>query len=201
MSDASAPADTDTPALAPGWDAEDVRLLRELAQYGMTLVRELVNDVQEGLAAVQDARAAGQAAPHLTQSQAAKVALDFARLSRSVRLSLALKAHALGDPGDARRAGGSPVQPETWTETVKVDYDPDAPGTPDVDDILAREDFRCGRIRDELDHAISDPRHEPAEVERLREALESRIEVEREREHFLERSSPRLVERIALDLG
>ncbi|HEX7759432.1 MAG TPA: hypothetical protein VF459_08020, partial [Caulobacteraceae bacterium] len=45
--------------LAPGWDEEDVAWLREMAQLGMELAREVVAEVREHRAAV----AAGEAQP------------------------------------------------------------------------------------------------------------------------------------------
>jgi hypothetical protein len=195
MGDDSGLDDDTNPAPALGWDADDLCMLQELAQLGMILARELVEDVQEHNIAVANGQAERR-----TQPQAAAAAISFARISRAVRMSLALKAHALGDrPASGRGAG--PTRPQTWWDSAIVDFDCNDPDMPDVEDLEARADFRCRRVRDQLDHAISDPRHPPGEVERLRETLAARLEVEREREHFLERSAPRLVERIALDLG
>src|SRR3989442_12842002 len=95
-----APEPMGTDGLATGWVEEDVRLLDELAQMGMNLARSLTRQVLEHEAAC----ARGEAQP-MSRADAAKVALDFSRFARAVRMTLALKARALGAeaPGPARR--------------------------------------------------------------------------------------------------
>jgi hypothetical protein len=211
MSDVPDIEEDGIPVPAAGWDAEDAALLREMAQIGMGLLRDLGEEVR----AHAEARRAGEAEP-LSPAAASAVAGAFARLSRGVRMALALKAWAraggaeaaaaaagagTGAAAGAGRRPAGPTRPHTWRQSAIVDFDFRDPEMPHLLDIPTREAFRCQRIRDELGHAITDPAHTPAEVERLREALERRIEIEREREHFLERTVHVLVERIALDLG
>src|SRR5215475_5522092 len=79
--------------LATGWDAADVAMLQELAEIGMAQARVLAAEAAAHLALVEK----GEASP-LSPAGAAKARLDFMRVSRAIRLTLALKAHAKGAP-------------------------------------------------------------------------------------------------------
>ena len=76
---------------APGWDAEDIAMLREMAQLGMQMARDLVAEAAAHRSAVE----AGEAEP-LAVAQAAQAELRVSRITRTVRLSLTLKATACG---------------------------------------------------------------------------------------------------------
>ena len=175
--DATAPRDT--PTLADGWDEEDVAMLKELARYGMALAGSLTRQVLAHEAACDK----GEAQP-VSRVEAAKVALDFSRITRAVRLSLALKARALGAEVKAR--------------APDRDVAPNFGPTDDWDDQVAAQ---SAAIRMQLEHAIDDPNRPLSEIERLRESLELRLESEAEEENFLRFTPEQAIERICRDLG
>ena len=72
--------------LAPGWNAADVARLNELADLGLAIARSIAAHVAAHDAANTDY----PLAPF--KCEAAVVSLDFARLSRSVRLTFSLMA-------------------------------------------------------------------------------------------------------------
>lgn len=96
--DAASPAPTPDPA--PGWEPDDLRLLDELAGLGMDLARCLARQAL----AHEEASERGEAEP-LSRPEAAMVTRAFSKVARSVRLSLAMKAHAASD----RAASAAPT--------------------------------------------------------------------------------------------
>ena len=105
-----------TPAQSAAADAPDPRIaraeerlvmLRELAELGMQLARELTRIVAatpDSAEAAPDADACFMPAPSPRRGPRIDPAADFARLSRAVRLTLALEA-TVEDRLDALRAG------------------------------------------------------------------------------------------------
>ena len=154
--------------LAVGWDDEDVAMLKEMAGQGLELSRFLVRE-----AAVHVAKAeSGETAP-LTPAEQGQVTLAFSRVTRSVRLTLSLKAHAKGAKGPAPSRTEVVVEPPDHGSDLA-----------DLDDPTSEAAICAARMRFGLEYAITDPRHDVAEVERLREGLESAIEGEAERERL-----------------
>ena len=190
-----------TPPLAPGWDEADVRLLDELAHLGMDLVRALTRSVLAHEAACER----GEAEP-LDRVQAAKIALDFSRLARSVRITLNLKAQALGAPvpapGPSRTRSAAAASGEDEDVEIPV-YLPYAPGphTPDFDDFDGRRAFAADEIRLAIDHALTWPGLDPVERERLRDVIEDRIEAESLKPTFIRATPTHLVGLIVDGLG
>jgi hypothetical protein len=154
--------------LAAGWDDEDVAMLKAMAGQGLELSGYLVREAAVHVAAAE----VGETAP-LTPGEQGQVSLAFSRVTRSVRLSLSLKAHAKGADGPAP------------SRTV-VDVGPPDCGSDiaDLDDPQSEAAICAAQIRFGLEHAITDPRHDAAEAERLREGLEAAIEREAERERL-----------------
>lgn len=191
------------PSLAPGWDEGDVRLLDELAHLGMEMVRALSRSVLAHEAALDR----GQAEP-LDRAQAGKIALDFSRLARSVRITLTLKAQALGAPvptqGPARTrssaAAAAAEDDEDLEIPVYLPY-PQGPDSPDLDDLEGRRAHVANQIRLSIDHALTWPGLDPVERERLRETIEDRIEREALTPAFIRVSPISLVDTVIDGLG
>ena len=163
--------DDDTPSRAPaplavGWDDEDVAMLREMAQLTMDQARSLAADARAHAAALE----AGEAEP-MSAAERSQLSLAMARAARCLRLTLALKAVAKGAKGPApsRTVLGEGADDGVWRPTAEE---------------IAQERAQCAaEMRFGLDYAITDPAHDAAEVERLREGLETAIERELERDH------------------
>ena len=199
MYDADAASGLDTP-LAPGWDEADVRMLGELAQLGMDLVRTLTRSVL----AQEEAAFRGEAEP-LDRAQATKVALDFSRLARSVRVTLNLKAQARGAPvpapGPSRtRASAAAEDDEDVEIPVYLPYTP-GPDTPALDDIEGLRAYAADEIRLGIDHALTWPGLDPVERENLRDIIETRIEREALNPSFIRVSSTELIRTVIDGLG
>ena len=203
MPAAAAKLDPDT--LAPGWAAEDVARLAELADLGMDLARTLTKQVLAHDAACER----GEAKP-VSAADAARIALDFSRIARSVRLTLTLKAHAR-DPAapsavpqtaSSRATSTHQAEPESRPRALYLDH-PIGPDDPeDFDDPVQCAEYGRAVIRQALDHALGAPDYEPAERERLYEALELRLERETEAGKItVNAGSSSLIGRIAKDLG
>ena len=202
MYDADAPAGL-VPPLAPGWAEADVRLLDELARLGMDLVRALTR----GVLAHEESCNRGEAEP-LSRTEAAKVALDFSRLARSVRITLNLKAQALGAPvpapGPARtRSNAKAASAEDDADVEIPVYLPYAlgPDTPDFDDFEGQRVFAANEIRLVIDHALTWPGLDPVERERMRDIIEDRIEAESLKPTFIKVPAESLVDSIIDGLG
>jgi len=167
-----APASAAPTTLAPGWEEEDVAMLREVAQLAMEMTRELVAEVREQRKAKPDPAATAHAE------------LRFARITRTLRLSLSLKAKARGaglppavaapvDPDafplDPLSALGAPFNPVFSATPLEED------GYPGVDP-AERITYHAGEVRRELSHVFDAPDREAAEVERLWTVAENHID-------------------------
>ena len=193
-------------SLVDGWEPEDVRLLDELAHLGMDVARALTRSVQRH----EEACELGLAEP-LDPVQAARIAFDFSRIARSVRVTLNLKAQARGAAGPAPASGrassgrsGRKAAPGAEDEApvyAEVSPYPVGPDTPAVDDLPARRAFVADQIRLALDHALTWPGLDPLETEHLRDAIEAGIEREARRRVFVNVTPTSLVERIIRGLG
>ena len=90
---------------ADRWVEEDMRLLTELAHLGMSLARSLAFHVE-----VQDEVNKDMPFPPYV-TPAATVTLDFTRISRSVRLTLALRKSLWGSAATGAEAGSPSTRP------------------------------------------------------------------------------------------
>ena len=167
-------------------------MLRELAELGMTLTRNLVASTQAPAAADRDNAAAEPPPPRHDPANA------FARLSRAVRLTLALEASAEDDLATLRAEGSlKPVKgPTIDARDAKVDQPPLDPFPP-VDHPSA---FR-NKVRDCVYRVLN------AEVEDLRPAQErmhslyERLQEGRCYDAFIYRPLREAVAAICDDLG
>jgi len=191
---------------APAWARRHLGMLVDLGDMGMVLARNLVRRVT---AETEAAEAQEEAAPP-QRGPAIDPALSFTRISRAVRLTIALEARmrreieagVFGPANDDGLKYGAPGDD---------DDDPPASGPLDYEAIKQRHaalfdhgafkrrnDYDIRRAVDETIEASSD---DPDEVERLRGELKERLE---EDEVFEERVGWPIGEAIALicqDLG
>jgi hypothetical protein len=187
-------ADPDARPLAEGWEDDDVRMLQQLAQFGMQTAQVLTRQ----LTAHDEACQAGETQP-LSRAEAAKAALDFARVSRAVRQTLGLKAIA--------RGATFPVRPVSARapHAASPFEDPDDPD--DWDDADEADDLQtaiadcAADVRLRLEHAIAAPERPDIEIEALREMLELALSREAADPRIMLRDANGLVERICRDLG
>ena len=195
-------------ARAPAWALEHLEVLRDLRDMGMQLARNLTRQVvaqSEARAAADEARAeAGEVACEPPR-RAAPIdpALSFSRISRAVRLTLALEARthrAIEDAGRASAKAGAANDDEDDDRSVASDGSIDYAGI--SRQIQARvngpEDYHVRRAVEETIEAAFD---DPDDQERLKEELTERLE---EDEAFSDRFTWPIGETIALicqDLG
>ncbi len=181
---------------APDWRAEHLEVLAELRTMGMQLARNLTRQV---LAQTEAAEAGEVEAPG-RRSAPADPGLTFSRISRAVRLTLALEArtHREIEAAASGAAAGAANDDEADDDTVlgPIDYErireQISGGMRDINDY---------DIRRAVDDAIEASRDDPDEVERLKEELRERLE---EDEVFFDRARWPIGEAVALicqDLG
>ena len=173
----------EVPALADGWDAEDVAMLKAMAGFCMDLAQSLAHEAKLHVLAVESGKVEA-----LTPAEMAQASLGMSRVSRSLRLTLSLKAHAKG----ARGAAPSRTEPPAPTYLSLG---------PSPEERPAVRAEAAAKVRLAMEHAITDPQHDPAEVERLREGLELAIEREIERESFDLGFNNDVLGRVAGELG
>ena len=186
----------DAPAPAPGWSVDDVDLLGELAHLGMRMARALTTEAEAHANAVTE-----DGAEPRSRADLARASLDFTRVARGVRMTLALKARALGAEGPGSRPAST--RSGGYDDGSDDDDDDAAEAAPALRTVSAAQKAgHFAEIRLAFEHLITDPVHEPAEVERLREALEDLMEREAdEYEHFFRRPPAHLLERLCDGLG
>lgn len=164
--------------LAPGWDVGDVAMLQELAEIGMDQARTLAAEARAHLTQVE----AGEASP-LTPTEVAKARLDFMRVSRAIRLTLALKAHAKGAPhGPTRAAILAEAAEPPGPRPLFMDR-PLQEGDPT--DEAGWLKFQADNARAELERVVDALAETPAEAERLWERIDRGIEREQESTRIL----------------
>jgi len=187
---------------APAWAEEHLEVLRDLRDMGMTLARTLTRQVVAQAEADEAQVAAGEIAPAPRRGAVVDPALSFSRISRAVRLTLALEArvHQTIEGAGAAKDGAA-------DDDAAAD---DAPGAIDYAGIA--QHYRSAVhaiIHGEADHEIRRAVEETIEaacddvddVERLRDELKERLD---EDEVFEGRNHWPIGETIALicqDLG
>jgi len=180
---------------------------------GMTLARNLTRRVVAETEAAEVAAEAGEPEPAPRRGAAIDPALSFSRLSRAVRLTLALEAQTYRQIEDAAarreararaanddaRGDDAPARQDFMTPEGQIDYlairrrlNPRIHG---------ETDFETRRAVEETIEASCD---DPDEVERLKGELKERLEEEDPDEVFFNRTHWSIGEAIALicqDLG
>jgi len=173
----------------PAWARRHVGMLVDIGDMGMVLARDLVRRVTaETEAAEAQAEAVGsgeaQAAPPAGRGVAVDPALSFTRISRAVRLTIALEARmrreieagVFGPANDDARANDVDDDATASDVSKPIDYEEikrRMAGLIDHGAIKRARDYDIRRAVDETIEAASD---DPDEVERLREALKERLE-------------------------
>jgi hypothetical protein len=198
-------ADEEELTLVPeGWDGEDVSWLKDLAAVGMNIARAMNRKVLAQQVAIDAAEAAGETPVHPDLS---KIALDYTRVSRAIRMTLALKAWANGGEGPGPSFRG-----------FEPGGDPDDDGLDDPDD---PENFVVGyaipeeeaadwnkvkheaRLKAEIRLAMSHliEGHEPPEREQLWDKLELRLEQETGGRNLHVSNTQAIIESVCKDFG
>jgi hypothetical protein len=158
---------------APAWAEEHLEVLRDLRDMGMTLARTLTRQVVAQAEADEARAAAGEVACEPPRRVAAvDPALSFSRISRAVRLTLALEARTHQAIEDAARRGA--------VANDHVAADGDLAGPIDYAGIARsiQEHVRVGRdfeIRRAVEETIEASRDDLDEVERLKDELKERL--------------------------
>jgi hypothetical protein len=158
-------------------------MLRELAEIGMAVARAIGRRAERVAA---DLASAGEGAGDGPVVAADDLGLAFARISRAVRLTLALEARMEGEAAEKAREAARTA--EIW-ETAKD----------------AGERARVGRKLDALEAVVQDLIEEEAgenemAAERLHEALDERLD-EIVVDELMDRPMVELVAMICRDLG
>jgi len=177
---------------APAWAEEHLGVLRDLRDMGMTLARSLTRQV----VAEADEAPGGEVAEAPRRGMPVDPALSFSRISRAVRLTLALEARvhqtiegAVKDrPANDDRSEDGAVGPIDYA-AIKRQLRPPIDG---------KADYEVRRAVEETIEADCD---DPDHVERLKEDLAERLE---EDEAFAYRGNWSIGEAVALicqDLG
>ena len=200
---------------APAWARRHLGMLVDLGDMGMVLARDLVRRVtaetqaaeaqaeSQAGAAAEGSGEAAQGAP-AGRGPAIDPALSFTRISRAVRLTIALEARMRREieagvfgpaNDDGRRPGG-----DDTAASGPIDYEGiKRKHAPLVDAIVHREcDYQTRRA---VEETIEDACDDPDDVERLKEELKERLI---EDEVFSNRATWPIGETIALicqDLG
>ena len=191
---------------APAWARRHLGMLVEIGDMGMVLARHLVRRVTAETEAAEAAAEAGEAAPQ--SGPVIDPALSFTRISRAVRLTIALEARMRREieagvfgPANDDRLGGDAPKHEAPAASGPIDYEgvrQRFAAQFDHDKFKRYNDYDIRRAVDETIEAATD---DPDEVERLRGELKERLE---EDEVFEERARWPIGEAIALicqDLG
>jgi len=193
---------------APAWAREQLEVLRELRDMGMSLARSLTRRVLAETEAAEAAAEAGEPEAAPRRGAVVDPALSFSRLSRAVRLTLALEAQTHRQIEDAAARGenrarvandDAPAQQDLMTPDGQVDY---AAIRRRLHPFIHGEtDFETRRAVEETIEAST---CDPDEVERLKTELKERLETEDPEDVFFNRTHWPIGEAIALicqDLG
>jgi hypothetical protein len=198
------PEEDDPDARTPTWARRHLGMLVDLGDMGMVLARNLVRRVTAETEAAEAQAETGEAVASPGRGPVIDPALSFTRISRAVRLTIALEARMrreieAGVFGPANDDG--PAQQDFMTPDGQVDYEAisrQIAAHVDLGPIQRSQDYEIRRAVEETIEAASD---DPDEVERLREELKERLE---EDEGFEQRVRWPIGEAIALicqDLG
>ena len=193
---------------APAWAREQLEVLRELRDMGMSLARSLTRRVLAETEAAEAAAEAGEPEAAPRRGAVVDPALSFSRLSRAVRLTLALEAQTHRQIEDAAARGenrarvandDAPAQQDFMTPDGQVDY---AAIRRRLHPLIHGEtDFETRRAVEETIEAST---RDPDEVEQLKQELKERLEEEDPEDIFFNRTHWPSGEAIALicqDLG
>jgi len=192
----------DSAARAPAWAQEHLEVLRDLRDMGMQLARNLTRRVLAETEAAEAAAEAGEPQPAPRPGAAIDPALSFSRISRAVRLTIALEARmrreieagVFGPANDDAPSDGGSMTPDG-----KIDYLAIRRRMHPL--IHGETDYETRRAVEETIEASTD---DPDEVERLKAELKERLEEEDPDEVFFNRTHWPIGEAIALicqDLG
>jgi len=184
---------------APAWARRHLGMLVDLGDMGMVLARNLV---RRAAAETEAAEAQAEDAPSPGRGPAIDPALSFTRISRAVRLTIALEARMrreieAGVFGVAN--DDAPAQQDFMTPDGQVDY---AAIRRRLHPLIHGEtDYETRRAVEETIEVSTD---DPVEVERLKGELKERLEEEDPEDIFFNRTHWPIGEAIALicqDLG
>jgi len=158
-------------ARAPAWAQEHLEVLKDLRDMGMQLARNLTRRVLAETEAAEAAAEAGEPQPAPRRGAPIDPALSFSRISRAVRLTLALEARTHQAIEDAALRGA-----------VANDDAPDSPDGPiDYESIRRRmypllhgeTDFEIRRaVQETIEAAYDDPDEAQALKAEVKELLE-----------------------------
>ena len=166
---------------APAWARRHLGMLVDLGDMGMVLARNLVRRVT----AETEAAEAGEPedAPPAGRGLAIDPALSFTRISRAVRLTIALEARmrreieagVFGPANDDAPGGDAPDDGAVWDDPIAGSLDLHA-----IRRNLRRHHYadRDPEIRRAVEETIESTSDDPDEVERLRGELKERLEDE-----------------------
>jgi hypothetical protein len=174
---------------APAWAREQLEVIRELRDMGMSLARNLTRRVLAETEAIEAAAEAGEPEPAPRRGAVVDPALSFSRISRAVRLTLALEAqtHRQIEDAAARRDARARAANDDGLG------DDDLPADARWEDAIAgsltfetvrrnlRRHFYADKdheIRRAVEETIEATSDDPDEVERLRGELTERLEDE-----------------------
>jgi hypothetical protein len=188
---------------APAWAEEHLEVLRDIRDMGMTLARTLTRQVVRQAEADEALAEAGEGVSEPPRRVAAiDPALSFSRISRAVRLTLALEARTHQAIEDRARRGL--VANDDGSDNGGSDGPIDYEGikrklAPKIHAIIHGEcDYQARRVVEETIEAACD---DLDDVDRLKEELKERLE---EDEVFADRGTWPIGETISLicqDLG
>jgi hypothetical protein len=184
-------------ARAPAWAREHLDVLRDLRDMGMTLARTLTRQVV-AQAEADEARAdAGEVADTPRRGAPVDPALSFSRISRAVRLTLALEASTHRAIEAAAKAGAAnddaPARDDLTTPDGHIDYAAVRRRLHSA--IHGETDYETRRAVEETIETSTD---DPDEVARLKGELKERLEEEDPDEIFFIRTHWPIGEAIAL---
>jgi len=175
----------DSAACVPAWAQEQLEVIRELRDMGMSLARNLTRRALAETEAAEAAAEAGEPEPAPRRGAVVDPALSFSRLSRAVRLTLALEAQTYRQIEDAARRRAA--------ANDDMAGDDDLPADARWEDVIAgsltfetvrrnlRRQFYADKdheIRRAVEETIEASSDDPDEVERLRGELKERLEDE-----------------------
>ena len=184
-------------ARAPDWAQEHLGVLRALRDMGMTLARTLTRQVVAQAEADEARAEAGEVADAPRRAAPVDPALSFSRISRAVRLTLALEARTHQAIEAAAKAGAANdgVAADDGASRV-IDYEGVARRFRAVVERQIDNDIRRA-VEDTIEAASDDPEA----MDRLKDELSERL---REDDVFAERFDWPIGEAVALicqDLG
>ena len=171
--------------------ARQRRMLRRLAEIGMEMAEAMAEEAAVRLAAVRAVGAkveAGEAPLSALAAPGPDVSLAMTRLTRAVRLTLAMEkrlAEAPDPVADARRAAEAERAEREKHERIRRYF---------------TREGNLGLVRDAVETLIETEAPQD-QVERLVQALSERLEDPPDEEDFAELTTGELVARVCADLG